>query len=100
MSASAAKRGACWATSGCSGEVRFYLNGWACVAHSPAAMNGRTVPTPDPKRTLRGLIEEAGGRYDRTFTPETSTAIDQQAVASGKRRASDAAFRLARQESE
>ena len=36
-------------------ELRYYLPGWRCHEHSPATLSGRTVPAPDPQRTVAGM---------------------------------------------
>jgi hypothetical protein len=35
--------------------ARRYLAGWRCAEHQPAALNGRTVPVPDPRLSMDGL---------------------------------------------
>jgi len=39
----------------CDEPGRLYLPGSRCPAHTPAALAGRTVPVPDPGRTLAAI---------------------------------------------
>ncbi len=73
-----------------------YGTGWACDAHTPAALAGRTEVVPDPARTLDGLRAAAGIDVSQPMTPASPTVVDQRAVASGKRRSTPTAYREAR----
>lgn len=42
-------------TCGTTEGLNRYGTGVQCLAHSPAGILGRTVPVPDPARTLAGL---------------------------------------------
>lgn len=53
------------AACGTTDDVDRYLVGPRCRAHSPAALAGRVVPTPDPAATVEGLRH-------RTDLPVTS----------------------------
>lgn len=84
---------ACGATEG----VRYYLPGPCCPAHTPAALAGHPEPpTPDPERTMIGMMRAAGADTTRTHTPAGDTAIDARNVARGKKRASAQQVRAAR----
>jgi putative DNA primase/helicase len=54
-----------WSNGGYCGspEVRRYINGWRCIAHTPARVAGRPDIQPDPELTLAALRAKAGARY-------------------------------------
>jgi hypothetical protein len=75
-------------------HVRAYLNGDVCPAHTPAALEGRTDPIPDPDRTLEALRSAKGQPYG--YRPTDSELLNDRAIATGKRRSTPAQFRAAR----
>lgn len=68
--------------------TKFYPFGPRCKDDAPPAV------IPDPERTLAALRRKAGIPEQAT-TPAAPTAIDRNAIASGKRRASQADQRAA-----
>lgn len=48
------------AVCGSTDGVRFYIPGFCCRAHTPAAVAGRLDHTPDPDRRLDSLRSHAG----------------------------------------
>lgn len=80
---------------GCEHPARLYPCGLRCDPHSPAAVAGHTVPVPDPARTAAAL-RAAHGLLAVGTLDSTSSLNDERAIASGRRRASPAAYRLAR----
>jgi putative DNA primase/helicase len=66
-----------WSNGGRCGqpETRRYLNGWRCVAHTPAALAGRPDIEPDPELTLAAL--QGQGRAARCVMTATSFDIDE-----------------------
>ena len=69
------------------GEVRFYVNGWKCDAHSPWAVMGLPKPEPGP-----GL---PAGAWATPSPLNDSRVHDARAIASGKRRAGFYSYRAA-----
>jgi hypothetical protein len=74
-------------------QTRLYTTGRRCPAHTPSALLGRPEPEPDPGSTLAALLERAGRRG--IGTSPAPTLVDDRAIASGRRRASPAAYRAA-----
>lgn len=74
----------------CGEPARRYLYGDYCDEHA------KPVPVPDPERTLAAM-RAAHGILAVGTLDVTSSLNDQRAIASGRRRASLAAYRLARQ---
>lgn len=78
----------CDATLGAhDGELRFYVTGWKCDAHSPWALAGRDKPVPGPGYPA--------GAWTTPSPISDSRVHDARAVASGKRRANPQAYRAA-----
>jgi len=77
-------------------DSRLYPAGQRCDRHSPAAIAGRTVPTPDPDLTLLGLRQAAGLPPWPGVNLSSSTLNDDRAIETGKRRSTPAQFREAR----
>lgn len=70
-----------------TGELRFYITGWKCDAHSPWAAKGLDKPQPGP-----GLPAAAW----TTPSPISDSRVhDARAIASGKRRSTPQAYRAA-----
>jgi hypothetical protein len=69
------------------GELRFYINGWRCDAHSPWAAKGLPKPQPGP-----GM---PAGAWTTPSPLSDSRVHDDRAVASGKRRSSPTTYRAA-----
>lgn len=84
--------GMCGATDG----VRPYKDGPCCPAHTPAALAGHPETTPDPERTLAGILRAHGIAPDRSLTPASETLVDTRRKAAGKTRTSPHAYRAAR----
>lgn len=70
-----------------TGRVRFYVVGWRCSTHSPWAEKGQDEPQPG-----RGPLP---GAWETPSPLSDSRVHDARAVASGKRRSSAAAYRMA-----
>ncbi|WP_033818903.1 hypothetical protein [Kitasatospora sp. MBT63] len=70
----------------CGEAARFYLTGWRCPGHTPAAQAGRAEPEPGPGYTPQRL----------PTSQAASALVDARAVASGKRRSTPQTYRLAR----
>jgi hypothetical protein len=79
-------------------DVRMFLPGMRCPAHTPAAVNGRPENPINPAMTLDGLRRAAGLEFN--YRPTDSALVDNRAVASGRRRSNDRTYRLARKETE
>lgn len=70
-----------------AGQVRPYLPGLRCPAHTPAALAGRPEPRPGP-----GIPPGAWS----TPSPQAASAVfDTAAIRTGKRRASPHVYRAA-----
>lgn len=65
--------------------VRRYLIGRRCPSHTPAALAGRPEPQPGPGYTPQAIPTPLGA----------SARLDEQAIASGKRRSSPHDYRAA-----
>jgi hypothetical protein len=80
-----------------STDVHLYACGWRCSAHTPARLAG--LPEPDAARycaPLRCYCGQCPAWTKRATYADGATVIDHRAIASGKRRASPAAYRNAR----
>ena len=77
-------------------DVRLFVTGSRCPAHTPAALAGNAEVTPDPSRTLAALRTAAGLPVDAAPPIASSSLNDERAVASGKRRSSTSSYRAAR----
>jgi len=71
-------------------EIRAYLNGMVCPAHTPARQAGRPEHVPDPELTLDALRPAP-----YVFNLNDTALIDQRAVASGRRRSTPEQYRAA-----
>jgi hypothetical protein len=72
---------------GATDDVRPYLTGMCCPAHTPAALAGRPEPQPGP-----GLPAGAW----TTPSPQSASAVfDDRAIASGRRRSNPQAYKAA-----
>ena len=65
----------------CNEPARYYLVGWRCRAHSPAAEHGRVELVPDPDLTAaalkaRTLPETDQSRYGRATTDPPPHYVD------------------------
>lgn len=65
----------------CGEAARYYLVGWRCPAHSPAAENGRVEPGPDPASTAAALKARTlpvpdQTRYGRATTDPAPHNVD------------------------
>lgn len=69
------------------GDIRFYVTGWKCDAHSPWAAKGLPKPQPGP-----GL---PAGAWTTPSPLSDSRVHDDRAVASGKRRSTPTTYRAA-----
>ncbi|MFJ4847587.1 hypothetical protein [Streptomyces sp. NPDC088733] len=70
-----------------AGETHFYPCGWRCDTHAPWALAGKPRPQPGPGWPAAHFT---------TPTPDAvAAAIDNRAIASGKRRSSPTAYRAA-----
>jgi hypothetical protein len=58
---------------GHDGEVRFYVTGWKCDAHSPWAVKGGRRPAPGPGAIYRYRAAQAAG--DHTTTRQNGGAL-------------------------
>lgn len=91
-------------TEGCGHQIgdvqcdrrpaRLYGPGPRCKHHTPAAIAGRDEPVPDPDLTLDAMRSRA--RFRVGGNKAASGLIDDRAVASGRRRATNADYRAAR----
>lgn len=70
-----------------TGPVRFYRTGWRCNAHSPWAEAGQPEPQPGPGYPA--------GAWTTPSPISDSRVHDARAIASGKRRSSQASYRAA-----
>jgi hypothetical protein len=70
-----------------AGDVRRYLTGPRCPAHTPAALAGQPEPTPGP-----GM---PAGAWTTPSPINDSRVHDARAVASGKRRSTPQTYRAA-----
>ncbi|MGW3330573.1 hypothetical protein ACWDF9_08535 [Streptomyces rubiginosohelvolus] len=70
-------------------EVRRYLPGLRCPAHTPSALQGRPEPPPGPGWPA--------GAWTTPSPLSASALFDQRAIASGKRRAAAHTYRAAQQ---
>lgn len=70
-----------------NGELRFYITGWKCDAHSPWALAKQDKPEPGA-----GPLP---GAWSTPSPISDSRVHDARAIASGKRRSSPQAYRAA-----
>lgn len=80
-----------------AGEVHLYLAGLLCDAHAPWALAGHPRPAPPADSTLAALRARRGITATAHQLPR-STVVDDRAIASGKRRSTNALYQAARAE--
>ncbi|AEI11838.1 hypothetical protein [Cellulomonas gilvus] len=90
-----ARAGACRVPGCVAASTSFYPSGWWCDEHSPWGRRGLT--SSDPNRVPGQPCElqrlrAARGTTPTSYSPPTSTVIDDRAIASGKRRSTTATF--------
>ena len=76
-------------------DTHLYPSGWWCDEHAPWARRGLTRSDPnqvpgEPCELTR--LRSARGLTPSSHTPQTSTVVDDRAIASGKRRSTTATY--------